>query len=61
MDKYGEDLAKNVQSHYIRGPCLKQHNFKSKTYANNSQQCIYDRNMYPKHKNIYSLYKQLLS
>ena len=47
-----EDLAKDVQSHQIRGPCLKQHNFNSKTYANNSKQCIYERNMCPKHKNV---------
>ena len=27
MSSQGEDLAKDVQSHLIRGPCLKQHNF----------------------------------
>ena len=52
MDKYGEDLSKNVQSHYIRGPCLKQLNSNIKTYANYSKQCIYERNMCPKHKNV---------
>ena len=47
-----DNLAKAVQSHYIRGPSLKQHNFISKTYANNSKQHIHDRNTGPKHKNV---------
>ena len=47
-----DNLAKDVQSHYIRGPCLKQHNFNSKTYANNSKQHIHDRNTGPEHKNV---------
>ena len=47
-----DNLAKDVQSHYIRGPSLKQHNFNSKTYANNSKQHIHDRNTGPEHKNV---------
>ena len=50
--KYWDNLAKDVQSHYIRGPSLKQHNFNSKTYANNSKQHIHDRNTGPEHKNV---------
>ena len=47
-----DNLAKDVQSHYIRGPCLKQHNLHSKTYANNSKKHIHDRNTCPEHKNV---------
>jgi len=49
---YRDNLAKDVQSRYIRGPSLKQHNFNSKTYANNSKQHIHDRNTSPEHKNV---------
>ena len=48
----GDNLAKDVQSHFIRGPWLKQHNFHSKTYASNSKHHIYDRNMCPKHRDV---------
>ena len=47
-----DNLAKDVQSHFIRGPWLKQHNFHSKTYGNNSKHHIYDRNMCPKHRDV---------
>ena len=47
-----DNLAKDVQSHYIRGPCLKQPNFNSKTYANNSKQHIYDGNACPEHRDV---------
>ena len=47
-----DNLAKDVQSHFIRGPWLKQHNFHSKTYASNSKHHIYDRNMCPKHRDV---------
>ena len=47
-----DNLAKDVQRHFIRGPWLKQHNFHSKTYASNSKHHIYDRNMCPKHRDV---------
>ena len=49
---FGDNLAKDIQSHFIRGPWLKQHNFHSKTYASNSKHHIYDRNMCPKHRDV---------
>ena len=49
---FWDNLAKDVQSHFIRGPWLKQHNFHSKTYASNSKHHIYDRNMCPKHRDV---------
>ena len=53
VDAYLRDnLAKDVQSQFIRGPWLKQHNFHSKTYASNSKHHIYDRNMCPKHRDV---------
>ena len=49
---YWDNLAKDVQSHYIRGACLKQPNFNSKTYANKYKQHIYDGNACPKHRDV---------
>ena len=47
-----DNIAKDVQSHFIRGACLKQPNFNSKTYANNSKQHIYDGNACPEHRDV---------
>ena len=48
----GDNIAKDVQSHYIRGACLKQPNFNSKTYANKYKQHIYDGNACPEHRDV---------
>ena len=47
-----DNIAKEVQSHFIRGACLKQPNFNSKTYANKYKQHIYDGNACPEHRDV---------
>ena len=52
QNDYRDNIAKDVQSHYIRGACLKQPNFDSKTYANKYKQHIYDGNACPEHRDV---------